>query len=185
MSPDVVDLIMQDHREVERLFALLREDQEQRAGAVPLLTSLLGAHSRAEEAAVYPAAKDEAGIADDVEHSQEEHLQADQILAELASADPGSASFDAVLARLVDAVTHHVEEEESSVLPEMRARLERSRLEELGQAFLESRGQHLGGQPGELTLEELRHQARNAGLAGASGMAKDELADQLAARVQR
>jgi hemerythrin superfamily protein len=55
---DVVDLIMQDHREVECLFGLM---QSQRPMLVPVVTSLLVAHSRAEEAEVYPVARGEAG----------------------------------------------------------------------------------------------------------------------------
>ncbi|MGW4110824.1 hemerythrin domain-containing protein [Actinosynnema sp. NPDC004786] len=55
--PDVVDLIMQDHREVERLFAELKDHPEKRPLLVPVLTAVLTAHSRAEEAEVYPVAK--------------------------------------------------------------------------------------------------------------------------------
>ena len=47
---------------------------------LPVVTALLVAHSRAEEAEVYPAARDEAGEADEVEHSQAEHVEAEEIL---------------------------------------------------------------------------------------------------------
>ena len=123
--PDVVDLIMNDHREVERIFEELKSSPDKRVGLVPVLVTLLTAHSRAEEAEVYPAARDEAGESEEVEHSQEEHLLADQLLAKLAQTDPESAEFDQVLADLVEGVTHHVEEEESSVLPGMRERVVR------------------------------------------------------------
>ncbi|MGH3353884.1 MAG: hemerythrin domain-containing protein, partial [Nocardioides sp.] len=73
MSEDVVDLIMQDHREVESLFEKLQQDPDVRAGLTPILVTLLAAHSRAEEAEVYPVARDEAGEAEEVAHSQEEH----------------------------------------------------------------------------------------------------------------
>ena len=72
---------------------------------------MLVGHSRAEEAEVYPVAAAEAGEADDVAHSQEEHIQAEQLLEQLAGADPESPAFEQVLKELVDAVTHHVEEE--------------------------------------------------------------------------
>ena len=49
-TADVVDLIMQDHREVERLFEELRTSPDKRPNLVPVLTALLTAHSRAEEA---------------------------------------------------------------------------------------------------------------------------------------
>ena len=88
MSEDVTDLIMQDHREVESLFEKLQRDPEVRAGLTPILVTLLAAHSRAEEAEVYPVARDEAGEAEDVALSQEEHLLADRLLAELSEGHP-------------------------------------------------------------------------------------------------
>ena len=89
---DVVDLIMSDHREVERLFDVLKNEPEKRSLTLPVLTTLLTAHSRAEESEVYPAAA-ESGGAEDVEHSQKEHLEADQLLAKLADTDPDAPEF--------------------------------------------------------------------------------------------
>ena len=103
----------------------------------------------------------------------------DGLLRELAGTDPTSPAFDGVLRELVDAVTHHVEEEESSVLPGMRDRLDDARREELGRAFAASRARHLGDRPGEETREELLAQARNAGVSGASGMSKAQLEREL------
>jgi hemerythrin superfamily protein len=71
MSGDVVDLIMADHREVERLFEDLKRHPENRPLVVPVLSALLTAHSRAEEAEVYPVAKAEAHETDEVAHSQQ------------------------------------------------------------------------------------------------------------------
>jgi hemerythrin superfamily protein len=184
MAVDVVDLIMQDHREVERLFEELRTSPDSRPILLPVLTALLTAHSRAEEAEVYPVARDEAGEADEVVHSQGEHVEADQLLARLAESDPQSADFDDVLNELVSAVKHHVEQEETKVLPGMREQLSDDRRAELGEAFAASRKQHLGEQPGDITKEELVQQARNAGVPGASSMSKDELAEKLKASAQ-
>jgi hemerythrin-like domain-containing protein len=179
MARDVVDLIMHDHREVERLFDELKDNPESRPNLVPVLTTLLSAHSRAEEAEVYPAAAAEAGEADEVAHSQEEHVEADQLLAKLAATDPTSADFDGVLQELIDAVSHHVEEEESKVLPGMRANLSEKRLAELADAFAASRKEHLGEQPDDITREELLQQARNAEVSGVSSLGKDDLKKKL------
>jgi hemerythrin superfamily protein len=176
---DVVDMIMADHREVERLFDLLENQPDQRVRNLPVLSALLIAHSRAEEAEVYPIAKDEAGASEEVAHSQEEHVEAEQILERLKAADPTSAEFDRVLAELVEAVSHHVEEEESSVLPAMRSGLEYSRLQELAAAFSQSRADHLGELPGDATKDELLQMAQNVGLEGASSMSKSELDQKL------
>jgi len=179
-SNDVVDLILQDHREMERMFDQLRSDPSTRPTVLPTLTSLLVAHSRAEEAEVYPAARDEAGEAEDVEHSEQEHLAAEQILKKLAEADPTSTAFDDTLKDLVEAVTHHVKEEEETVLPGMRESLGRERLTELGTAFLASREAHLGQQVGDTTREQMLQQAKLAGIEGASSMSKPELEKALA-----
>ncbi|MEV4313782.1 hemerythrin domain-containing protein [Actinocrispum sp. NPDC049592] len=172
---DVVDLIMQDHREVERLFGELKQHPEKRPLLTPVLCALLTAHSRAEEAEVYPVAAKEAGEADEIAHSQHEHAEAEQMLAKLAQTDPESSQYDELLGKIVDAVTHHVEEEESEVLPGMRSQLDDDRRAQLGKAFAASRAKHLGERPGEATKEELMTQARNAGLTGVSGMTREQL----------
>ena len=146
---------------------------------VPVVSTLLIAHSRAEEAEVYPAARDEAGESDDVAHSQEEHAEAEELLERLAELDHSSAEFDSTLQELMDAVSHHVEEEESKVLPGMRSRLDDSRRAELGEAFMASRAAYMGEQPGEATKDELLQQAKNADISGASSMSKEELKQEL------
>lgn len=88
------------------------QEPESRALVLPAVSALLIAHSRAEESEVYPAARDEAGEADDVEHSQAEHVEAEQLLQQLAGMEPGDAGFETTLRELIDAVKHHVEEEE-------------------------------------------------------------------------
>ncbi|WP_436700555.1 hemerythrin domain-containing protein [Nocardioides sp. BYT-33-1] len=178
MSEDVVDLILHDHRELERLFDELLTNPERRATLTPVMTTLLTAHSRAEEAEVYPAAR-EAGAQDDVEHSQKEHLEADQLARRVAATDPDDPAFADALRELVDAVKHHVEEEETTVLPGIRERIDEARRAELGEAFLAAREQHLGEQPADITKAELEQQAANAGVGGASSMSKDELSDTL------
>ena len=176
---DVVDMIMSDHREVERLFDQLMQEPDKRRMVLPVVTALLVAHSRAEESQVYPAARDEAGEADEVEHSQAEHVEAEGMLQQLAAMDPDDPGFESKLQELIDAVTHHVEEEESSVLPGLRQQLSAERLAELGEAFAQDRAEHLGDMPGEATRDELLQQAQNAGIDGASSMSKAQLKSSL------
>ncbi len=171
---DVVDLIMQDHREFERLFEELRSSPEKRPSLVPVMLTLLTAHERAEEAEVYPRARANGG-AEDVEHSQKEHLEADQLAADLAATDPNAEDFEEKLDKLAEAVIHHLEEEEETVLPGMRERMSSDELNRLGEAFLATRAEHLGEQPADITKDDLEQQAENIDLSGASRMSKDEL----------
>lgn len=179
MARDVVDLIMDDHRELERMFEELRSRPDRRAMLLPRVSSLLIAHSRAEEAEVYTVARDEAGEEDEVEHGQEEHLQAEQLLEQLQSMDPEGADFDSALGEFIHAVTHHIEEEEESVLPGLRERLSPERRDEVAEAFVATRADHLGAEAGDLTRDELDIQAENLGLEGTSSKSKDELKREL------
>ncbi len=176
---DVVDLILKDHREFERLIEQLRTDPASRPGTLPVLTTLVFAHSRAEESQVYPAVADEIGQSDHVEHSQEEHVEADELLAKLAKTDPEGADFMPAFEALVKALTHHMEEEEETVLADMRDGLSTERRDELGTAFLAERAKHLGDQPEDITRDELRQQAANMEVSAPSGATKDELQEKL------
>jgi len=178
-GPDVVDLIMTDHREVERLFEIMTRQPETRVLHFPVLSALLISHSRAEEAEVYPVARDEAGETEEVAHSQQEHAEAEALLEQMATMDPTSQEFDKALQDLVAAVTHHVEEEEATVLPGMREGLSDQRRSELADAFATARASHLGDRPGAATKQELQQQARNAGLGGTSGSSKEEIKNTL------
>ncbi|RSM65323.1 hemerythrin domain-containing protein [Kibdelosporangium aridum] len=177
---DVVDLIMVDHREVERLFDELKSHPEKRPLLVPVLAMVLTAHSRAEEVEVYPVAREKAEQADEIAHSQREHLEAERLLAQLTRTSPQSKKFDQVLDKLIKSVTHHVQEEESTVLPRMREQLSHAARMKLGRAFVRSRREHMGEEPGEARKEHLVTQAHNAGLDVRSSASKDELTKLLA-----
>ena len=152
----VSELIRLDHREMERLFQELTE-VEKRPLVAPTLLALLAAHSRAEEADVYPVLRRHKDAAEDVAHSQQEHAEA-----------------DALVASLVQTVSHHIEEEESDVLPKLEE-LPRAQQLELGSAFADTRAEILSSGADALSREQLEQQARNEGLSGISEMDKREL----------
>lgn len=184
-AADVVELIKNDHREVERLFDLLQNEPATRGLHFPVLCALLIAHSRAEEVEVYPVAKDEAGETEEVEHSQGEHAEAEHMLEEMTAMDFNSAEFGKALDELIKAVNHHVEEEESRVLPGIQQRLSAERRAELAEAFISARTEHLGDRPGQATREDLEQAARNAGLSGISSSSKKELKEDLLEHAQQ
>jgi hemerythrin superfamily protein len=179
MPADVVELIKADHREVERLFDLLKNQIDTRALYVPVLAALLIAHSRAEESEVYPVARSEAAETEEVAHSQAEHAEAEELLVQLCDAPVDSPNFDLFLQQLVDAVSHHVEEEEQKVLPGMQQRLSAERRAELADAFATARMEHLGDRPGQAKKEDLIQQADNIGISGASSKSKKEITEAL------
>lgn len=139
---DVVTLILADHREVERIFETLREDQEARPQAVLQLRALMLAHSEAEEAIVYPTLKPEMEDepseeveGDKIDEAYDEHAEAEQLLDELADTDPESEDFDSVLADVMESINHHVEDEESDLLPRLRDMLQGDEMQRIMSEF--------------------------------------------------
>ncbi|GAA0322816.1 hemerythrin domain-containing protein [Actinoallomurus spadix] len=182
---DVVELIMQDHRTLEKLFDELQQDTARRPELLEKVAALLTAHSRAEEERVYPAVAKEAGERDEAHHGTEEHHEAEEMLEELRGMSPKGKEFEAKLKEFVDAVKHHVEEEESDILPALRDAVSAERLKELGTAFAERRREELTGSGGngstsgseERTKDELYEEAQELDVHGRSTMNKDELAE--------
>ncbi|HEU4425112.1 MAG TPA: hemerythrin domain-containing protein [Pilimelia sp.] len=203
MASDAVTLIMNDHRVMEALFERLKDRNSDRRALVTEVAARLSAHSWAEEEKVYPALlKADPGEEGEVYHGVEEHHEAADLLHKLLVADPASQQFDTVLKQFVDAVQHHVEEEESEILPDLATKVDAARLEKLGEAFEQRRLEILrshgiddkavgsGGpamrmdqaRPGrsadteQMTRDELYEKAKEADIPGRSQMNKDELA---------
>ncbi|MGW6393253.1 hemerythrin domain-containing protein [Streptomyces sp. NPDC055103] len=149
---DVVAVILKDHRTMEDLFRRMRSVESDRAAALQELSALLIAHSEAEEAEVYGALKRFRGIdSEEVEHGAEEHTEGNKaLLALLEVDDVGSETWDTRLEGLVEAVSHHVDEEERTVLNGARESVPDERRAELGSAFLEERAKQLASDCGSL-----------------------------------
>ncbi len=130
---------------MEDLFRQMRSVEADRASALREFSDLLIAHALAEEAKVYPALKRYNKIDDDeVEHGEEEHEEGNKALLELLEVDEvGSEEWDEKLEELVQAVTHHADEEERTILNGARENVAMERREELGEAFMEERERQL------------------------------------------
>ena len=193
MPSDAVTLIMSDHRVMEGLFKLLKDPSQDRAALVEEVYARLKAHSEAEEQHVYPAlAKADPSEKEDVHHGTEEHHEAEEMCAKLRGMQPGTPEFESTLDEFIEAVTHHVEEEETEILPDLARTFDRAKLEELGRKFEERRLGELvarGYEPAisagttggidELTREELYEKAKEADIPGRSSMTKEELVSAL------
>lgn len=180
-AQDVVELIIQDHREVQRLFERLQESPDARALLFPQLAALLTAHSRAEEAEVYPSLADAAGLGV-ASHSREEHAEADELVGRLKTTDPNAAAFERSMNKLIKSMNAHIEEEESEILPALRANTSARRLGEMAAGFLARRTSELmhGPSPRPVPGTEMSRQAlyRKAGqhhIPGRSRMTREQL----------
>ncbi|MFD6028810.1 hemerythrin domain-containing protein [Streptomyces griseoluteus] len=155
-TQDVVELILQDHRRMEDLFRQMRSVEADRAAALKEFADLLVAHALAEEDEVYPALKRYRNIDnEEVEHGEHEHDEGNQALLNLLEVEEvGSDEWDSKLEELAEAITHHTDEEERTILNGARENVPMKRREELGEAFLADRERHLKDEPG--SIENLR-----------------------------
>jgi hemerythrin superfamily protein len=195
MADDIVTMLTNDHRELKRLLDMMKDDVSSRPLALPVAVAMLEAHSEAEEERVYPALAREAGEKEEAEHAADEHHQAERMGKHLLEMDWESGEFDQALREWVDAVLHHVEEEETEMLPALGEALDSDRLEQLGLEFAERRSQALAGMPLNtsghgggtapqaasegMTRAELYDKARQLNIEGRSSMSKDELAREI------
>ncbi|AXX28344.1 putative cytosolic protein [Actinosynnema pretiosum subsp. pretiosum] len=152
VATDVVELILADHRRFEELFRALRDRTNDRAALQGELSALLVAHAEAEEAEVYPALKRYKRIDnEEVDHGAEEHAEGHQaLLALLEVGDTSSQAWEDKLEELVEAMTHHVDEEERTILNDTRSRVADDRREELGRLFLRVRQEKLDSGCGDV-----------------------------------
>lgn len=150
-TQDVVELILADHREFERLMRSLRNREEDRSARLRELADLLVAHAEAEEDEVYPRLQRKApDEAEEIAHGSEEHTDGHvALLALLEVDDVDSDGFEDALEELVETVNHHLDEEERDVLNAARENVEMELREQLGAAFLQRRAELLEGSPGD------------------------------------
>jgi len=139
LSP-VFKTLMEEHGQVSALLLRLKasSDLETRRRLWPTIRKELLSHEKAEVAVVYPMFKQDAETSQlAVEHDEEADQLSSQIgrLEELDLADP---AWDPLFQQLVELVTHHVHEEESSIFPAGQRRLGRQ-LEGLEATYLEKK----------------------------------------------
>ncbi|MTV24349.1 hemerythrin domain-containing protein [Nitriliruptoraceae bacterium ZYF776] len=166
-SEDVVELILADHREFERLLRELRNRETDRPTVLADLADLLVAHAEAEEREVYPTLKKRAPEeAEDIEHGAEEHAEGHEALLALQQVDADDEdAFEEALEELSEALTHHLDEEERDVLNAARENVADDERARLGRAFLEVRNELLDGRPGDVrNVARLVKEAEDDGL---------------------
>ncbi|MCQ0023684.1 hemerythrin domain-containing protein [Streptomyces somaliensis DSM 40738] len=196
MADDVIEMIKTDHRELDRLLEMMRKDKGSRPLALPLAVAMLEAHSRAEEEHVYPVLVEEAGEKEETRHATEEHHEAERLGRRLLEMDWESAEFEQALEKWIDAVRHHVEEEEQDLLTALGEALDAGELHRLGLRFAGQRSEELAGKAlhgdggeagssgggrngGGPTRDELYAKARELGVEGRSTMNKEELGERV------
>ncbi|SDN35997.1 Hemerythrin HHE cation binding domain-containing protein [Allokutzneria albata] len=163
MANDVVELILADHRRFEELFRDLRNRDNDRDKLLGELAALLVAHAEAEESEVYPALKRFRKVDDEeVDHGAEEHAEGHQALLALMEVDDSaSQEWEDKLEELVQALNHHVDEEERTILNDAREAVPEQRRAELGAEFVRVRQERLDAGCG--SIEHVRELVKATG----------------------
>jgi iron-sulfur cluster repair protein YtfE (RIC family) len=184
---DVTKMLEADHRHVEDLFKQIEkaEGAERRPYIDDLATSLR-AHMALEEQVVYPAMAPVTG-AEAVEEATTEHQLGRKLLEDVLRLAPDEPGFGAALEALEAGISHHVEEEETEVFPELRSD-GATVLAEMATPFMAKRLElglpmDASALAAASTKDELLAEANSAGIEGTASMTKQELAEALAAKM--
>lgn len=133
---DMIGVLVQDHREVEELFAKLEGTplaDTERGILVSRVTAELVRHSVAEEQWLYPTARRVLKDGDDVaDHEIAEHSEVEDTLKQLERAAPEAPGYRELVTKLIGDVRHHVEEEENELFPRLKAAIGEAEMLELG-----------------------------------------------------
>lgn len=166
-APDALELIHQQHEEVNGLFEQALSDETpspQRRQIITRICDMLTMHAKMEETIFYPALR-KAGKTrerDSVLEAGEEHGVVKDMIAKIRKVVGRDETLNAKVKVLKELVQHHVEEEESTMFEEARAVLG-SRLEDLGEEIqrFTARAQR-GGGAGRKAPGRKKTAARNA-----------------------
>ena len=119
--PEVTEMLREDHQKVKDLFEEFEhaEEEDEKLRIVRTALTELEIHATLEEEIFYPAvrAQIEEEDEDTMDEALEEHHVAKFIMHELKDMRPEDERFDAKFKVLAESVKHHIEEEESEILP--------------------------------------------------------------------
>lgn len=135
MVNDPIAMLKADHREVAAMLKTLSESHKPsatRRRTAARLVAALQLHMQIEESLVYPLVAERVG-SEEAEEAEIEHGLARDGLTKLSELvdEPG---FGAAVAMVTAGIKHHVKEEETEVFPELKSKLDRGELAELGAA---------------------------------------------------
>ena len=126
---DPVRMLKEDHATVKSLFEKLEAlgdgATRQRRDLAERICDELEVHAEIEERLFYPALQEsgDSDLEDVLAESYEEHRIVKELVSQIRSCDPSDDQYRAKLKVLGEQVDHHVEEEESEMLPQAYAAL--------------------------------------------------------------
>lgn len=141
-ATDMVSVLIRDHEEVRHLLHQIETaaDAPTRRRLADQVTAAIVRHSVAEEMHLYPAARQALPDGDRLADTEiREHAEVETLLKRwerLAADDP---EFLRVFRELCQAVLHHVQEEEGTLLPRLQQHLTAPQMDELGEKIMKAK----------------------------------------------
>ena len=137
-TPEILQLIQQDHEEVQGLFeqfhkSVSAKDGEEKADTISKqILDNLKLHTELEEKIVYPSLKDQDPKI--FYESREEHHVVDLLIEELQQLKVSDPAYAAKMAVMEESVKHHIQEEESQMF-KLISQLPDDTLSEMAEAW--------------------------------------------------
>lgn len=133
---NALDLLTEQHQQVDQLFEQLEAGQGDRAATFQQLADALAAHATIEEKIFYPRVMADQ-TSELLHESVEEHLAIKRVLADMLTMSLDGDQFDAKLSVLKEEVSHHAhEEEEAKLFPLLRTSMTPDELAGIGNDLL-------------------------------------------------
>jgi len=171
--PEAIEMLREDHQKVKDLFEEFEkaEEDDEKGQIVRTALTALEIHATVEEEIFYPAVREQIENDDLMDEALEEHHIAKLLIGELHEMHPGDDHFDAKFKVLAESIKHHIEEEESEILPQAQELdLDQERLgEEMTERKKELQRQKGAGARGKISSGKI---ARRPALAKTKTAAK-------------
>src|SRR5262245_52972001 len=137
-----LELLKQDHQKVKGLFQQIRKgsDKGKQKDLFDKIDTELKIHTHIEETVFYPAIEEQEELKAMVAEALEDHQEAKMLLEELEELGADNHDFGSKLQQLMEAVEHHVEEEEGEMFPKIREVFDEDELEQLGEELESAKG---------------------------------------------
>ena len=131
---NIQELIRMDHTKVNTLFGEIQstDDPQKIQEFFGQIYKDLSAHSEAEEQIVYPAVRP---YYSDTQELYQEQAEMKQMLEQIKALNPSSPNFKEHIKQLMDAVMHHVRQEESEMFAKINDNFSEEQQEQMATEF--------------------------------------------------
>ncbi len=145
-KPDIIDLILQDHKPIKELIEILKDSNvefSEKQTTFQEFMPLLKNHAEPEQETLYVRMKDENKLREEAFEGDVEHALATQLMDELALEPEDEDIWMAKVKVLAELVEHHIVEEETEMLKQVKKQMDTETLFVIGQEYLNKRAQYL------------------------------------------